>query len=128
MDQNLAERPMTEDMLPEDDEAPDAVPVPGSLVPHLNETAVLLDIDGTLLDLAPSRAKSGCRPVWQKPCAACTSGPTARWRWSAGVRSMISILFLRRISFPAIGAWCGDADRGRQRGSRSPCAADGQGV
>jgi len=62
MDQNLAEQPMMEDMLPEDDEAPDAVPVPGSLMPHLSETAVLLDIDGTLLDLAPTP-----REVWVPP-------------------------------------------------------------
>ena len=62
MDQNLAELPMTEELLPDDDEAPDAVPVPSSLVPHLSETAVLLDIDGTLLDLAPTP-----REVWVPP-------------------------------------------------------------
>src|SRR5215207_7426547 len=62
MDQNVAELPMTDELLPEDDEAPDAVPVPSSLVPHLSETAVLLDIDGTLLDLAPTP-----REVWVPP-------------------------------------------------------------
>jgi trehalose 6-phosphate phosphatase len=62
MDQNLAELPMIQDMSPEDDEAPDAVPVPSSLVPHLSETAVLLDIDGTLLELAPTP-----REVWVPP-------------------------------------------------------------
>jgi trehalose 6-phosphate phosphatase len=62
MDQNLAELPMTQDMSPEDDEAPEAVPVPSSLVPHLSETAVLLDIDGTLLELAPTP-----REVWVPP-------------------------------------------------------------
>jgi trehalose 6-phosphate phosphatase len=62
MDQNLAELPMKDDLLPDDDEAPDAVPVPSSLVPHLSETAVLLDIDGTLLDLAPTP-----REVWVPP-------------------------------------------------------------
>jgi trehalose 6-phosphate phosphatase len=36
------------------DEAPEAVPVPRLLVPHLSETAVLLDIDGTLLELKPT--------------------------------------------------------------------------
>src|SRR3954464_3909749 len=45
-----------------DDEAPDAVPVPHALVPHLNETAILLDIDGTLLDLLPTP-----REVWVPP-------------------------------------------------------------
>src|SRR6201991_1562399 len=62
MDQELAEQPMTEELLPDDDEAPDAVPVPSALVPHLSETAVLLDIDGTLLDLAPTP-----REVWVPP-------------------------------------------------------------
>ena len=62
MDQNVAELPMTDELLPDDDEAPDAVPVPSSLVPHLSETAVLLDIDGTLLDLAPTP-----REVWVPP-------------------------------------------------------------
>src|SRR5437588_12749040 len=46
----------------EDEELPDAVPVPGALVPHLSETAVLLDIDGTLLDFAPTP-----REVWVPP-------------------------------------------------------------
>src|SRR5437879_5427947 len=45
-----------------DDEAPDAVPVPHALVPHLNETAILLDIDGTLLELMPTP-----REVWVPP-------------------------------------------------------------
>ena len=36
------------------DGAAEAVPVPRQLVPHLSETAVLLDIDGTLLDLMPT--------------------------------------------------------------------------
>src|ERR1700730_13683148 len=54
--------PMDEDFAPDDDSTPDAVPVPSSLVPHLSETAVLLDIDGTLLDLAPTP-----REVWVPP-------------------------------------------------------------
>jgi trehalose 6-phosphate phosphatase len=62
MDEELAEQPMTDELIPDDDEAPDAVPVPSSLVPHLTETAVLLDIDGTLLDLAPTP-----REVWVPP-------------------------------------------------------------
>jgi trehalose 6-phosphate phosphatase len=39
---------------PPGDEAMDAVPVPHLLVPHLSETAILLDIDGTLLELKPT--------------------------------------------------------------------------
>jgi trehalose 6-phosphate phosphatase len=49
-------------MLQQDEDWPDAVPVPHLLVPHLNETAILLDIDGTLLDLAPTP-----REVWVPP-------------------------------------------------------------
>ena len=48
--------------LPQEDETPETVPVPRSLVGHLNETAVLLDIDGTLLDFAPTP-----REVWVPP-------------------------------------------------------------
>jgi len=40
----------------------EAVPVPHLLVPHLGEIALLLDIDGTLLDLMPTP-----REVWVPP-------------------------------------------------------------
>ena len=49
-------------MMPDGDEAPDAVPVPHALVPHLDEIAILLDIDGTLLELMPTP-----REVWVPP-------------------------------------------------------------
>src|SRR6201986_29854 len=62
MNQDLAEMPLREDQSPQGEEAPDAVPVPHAMVPHLSETAVLLDIDGTLLDLAPTP-----REVWVPP-------------------------------------------------------------
>jgi trehalose 6-phosphate phosphatase len=65
MNEELAEMPL-DDMSPEDltplQEKPDAVPVPHLLVPHLNHTAILLDIDGTLLDLMPTP-----RQVWVPP-------------------------------------------------------------
>jgi trehalose 6-phosphate phosphatase len=65
MNQELAEMPL-DDVSPEDliplQEKPDAVPVPHLLVPHLKETAILLDIDGTLLDLMPTP-----REVWVPP-------------------------------------------------------------
>ena len=32
------------------------------LVPDWRKCAILLDIDGTILDLAPSPSRSGCRP------------------------------------------------------------------
>src|SRR5215510_13402849 len=60
-DQELAEMP-PEEMAPEDEETPETVPVPSSLVAHLRETAILLDIDGTLLDLMPTP-----REVWVPP-------------------------------------------------------------
>jgi trehalose 6-phosphate phosphatase len=59
IDQDLAEAPLQEDSPPDEEAAPDAVPVPRALVPHLNECAILLDIDGTLLDFAPTP-----REVW----------------------------------------------------------------
>src|ERR1700730_9829418 len=62
MNDDLAEMPLQDDVSPEDDDAPDAVPVPRSIVPHLDETAILLDIDGTLLDLMPTP-----RQVWVPP-------------------------------------------------------------
>src|SRR3954454_23684480 len=58
MTQDVMDMPLQQ----EDDELPDAVPVPGALVPHLSECALLLDIDGTLLDFAPTP-----REVWVPP-------------------------------------------------------------
>src|ERR1700736_664261 len=62
MNEDLFEMPMDEEFAPNDEATPDVVPVPAALVPHLSETAVLLDIDGTLLDLAPTP-----REVWVPP-------------------------------------------------------------
>src|SRR4051794_10385906 len=66
MNEDLLEMPLEENMAEEDivldDDAPETVPVPRSLIPHLSETAVLLDIDGTLLDLMPTP-----REVWVPP-------------------------------------------------------------
>src|SRR5882757_2836489 len=60
MDQELARMRSTENA--QQDEVPEAVPVPHLLVPHLGETAILLDIDGTLLELMPTP-----REVWVPP-------------------------------------------------------------
>ncbi|OKO72030.1 trehalose phosphatase [Bradyrhizobium sp. NAS96.2] len=59
----LAEMPL------DDDITPDATTgsAPASLIPPLDRTAVLLDIDGTLLDLAPTP-----REVWVPPELATT--------------------------------------------------------
>src|SRR4026207_421919 len=62
MNEDLLEMPMEEDIVREDDAPPETVPVPSSLVPHLSETAILLDVDGTLLDLMPTP-----REVWRPP-------------------------------------------------------------
>jgi trehalose 6-phosphate phosphatase len=61
MKQGLAKMPLEEEIA-DDEGAPETVPVPRSLVPHLSESAILLDIDGTLLDLAPTP-----REVWVPP-------------------------------------------------------------
>ena len=61
MNQELAEMAM-EDDIADDEGAPEVVPVPRSVLPQLSEIALLLDIDGTLLDLAPTP-----REVWVPP-------------------------------------------------------------
>ncbi len=60
MDQDLADMPQED--LSEEEASPDAVPVPRSLVPQLDHCAILLDIDGTLLDFAPTP-----REIWVPP-------------------------------------------------------------
>ncbi|MBR0794246.1 trehalose-phosphatase [Bradyrhizobium jicamae] len=60
MKQDLAEMP--DDEMTPDGATPDSAAVPASLIPHLSRAAVLLDIDGTLLDFAPTP-----REVWVPP-------------------------------------------------------------
>jgi len=62
IDQDLADLPRQEDMSSDDEGPPEAVPAPRALLPHLEQSAILLDIDGTLLDLAPTP-----REVWVPP-------------------------------------------------------------
>src|SRR2546423_4838172 len=62
MTEDLVEMPLEDDIAREDEAVPETVPVPSSLVPHLSETAILLDVDGTLLDLMPAP-----REVWVPP-------------------------------------------------------------
>src|SRR5277367_3822885 len=103
MTQDLAEMPVAEDLVPEQDEAPDAVPVPHLLAPHLSEVAILLDIDGTLLELMPTP-----REVWVPPglsntlnrLLARTSGALAL----VSGRSLNDIdLIFAPAEFPAVG-------------------------
>jgi trehalose 6-phosphate phosphatase len=102
MDQELAAMPL-EDVTPEEEETLDSVPVPGSLVPHLSETAVLLDIDGTLLDLMPTP-----REVWVPPGLAKTL--SRLYRRTGGALALVSGRSLNDIDlifapdqFPAVG-------------------------
>jgi trehalose 6-phosphate phosphatase len=102
MDQDLAEKPMDK-LLPEDEETEETVPVPRSLVPHLAETAILLDIDGTLLDLMPTP-----REVWVPPGLVTTlNGLSKR---TGGALALVSGRSLNDIDlifapdqFPAVG-------------------------
>jgi trehalose 6-phosphate phosphatase len=103
MNQDLAEMPTKQDRSSGEEASPDAVPVPRSLVPHLSETALLLDIDGTLLDLAPTP-----REVWVPPGLAKTlDGLLAR---TSGALALVSGRSLNDIDlifapdqFPAVG-------------------------
>src|SRR5437016_3117466 len=87
----------------QDNDLPDSVPVPGSLVPHFDECALLLDIDGTLLDLAPTP-----REVWVPPDLA-KSLPRLLARTSGALalvsgRSVNDIdLIFAPMQFPAVG-------------------------
>src|SRR3954452_5436203 len=103
MDQNLAEMPLKEAMSREDDDTPDTVPVPRSLIPHLSQTAILLDIDGTLLDLAPTP-----REVWVPPGLAKTLNRL--YQRTSGALALVSGRSLNQIDlilppeqFPVVG-------------------------
>ncbi|MGE5157793.1 MAG: trehalose-phosphatase [Gemmatimonas sp.] len=101
MMQNRAET--RNDLSAREEDGPDQLPVPHSLVPHLNETAILLDIDGTLLDLMPTP-----REVWVPPGLAKTlNGLMQR---TTGALALVSGRSLNDIDlifapdqFPAVG-------------------------
>src|SRR3954447_2978087 len=102
MNQELAEMAI-EDDIADDEGAPEVVPVPRSLVPHLSETSVLLDIDGTLLDFAPTP-----REVWVPPGLAKTLHRLHQRTNGAlalvSGRSLNDIdLIFARDQFPAVG-------------------------
>jgi trehalose 6-phosphate phosphatase len=99
MTQDVMDMPPQQD----DDEPPEAVPVPGALVPHLSECALLLDIDGTLLDFAPTP-----REVWVPPGLAKTLNRLLDR--TAGALALVSGRSLNDIDlifapaeFPAVG-------------------------
>lgn len=95
---------MTLDQLPpEQEEAPDSVPVPHALVPHLSDTAILLDIDGTLLELMPTP-----REVWVPPGLSRTLSRLLRR--TSGALALVSGRSINDIDlifapdqFPAVG-------------------------
>src|SRR3954470_15877459 len=100
MTQDVMDMPPQEQV---DDELPDSVPVPGALVPHLSECALLLDIDGTLLDLAPTP-----REVWVPPGLAKTMNRLLER--TSGALALVSGRSLNDIDlifapaeFPAVG-------------------------
>jgi len=102
MIENQAEMPLR-DKSPEHGDMPDQLPVPHALVPHLQETAILLDIDGTLLDLMPTP-----REVWVPPGLAMTlNGLVAATSGALALVSGRSLNDIDRIfapdRFPAIG-------------------------
>jgi trehalose 6-phosphate phosphatase len=62
MKEDVAEVALRDDFPPPQQPSPDLVPAVSELARRLNECAILLDIDGTLLDLAPTP-----REVWVPP-------------------------------------------------------------
>jgi trehalose 6-phosphate phosphatase len=101
--EDRAEMPLRNESAPGVGVATDAVPAPRTLVPHLDDTAILLDIDGTLLELMPTP-----REVWVPPGLAETlTGLLAR---TSGALALVSGRSLNDIDlifapeqFPAIG-------------------------
>jgi trehalose 6-phosphate phosphatase len=85
------------------EEPPETIPVPRALIPHFDECALLLDIDGTLLDFAPTP-----REVWVPPELAKTL-PRLLTRTSGALalvsgRSVNDIdLIFAPMQFPAVG-------------------------
>src|SRR4030081_2683428 len=99
MTQDVLEMPPQE----QEEELPDSVPVPGALIPHLGECALLLDIDGTLLDFAPTP-----REVWVPPGLAKTMNRLLER--TSGALALVSGRSLNDIDlifapaeFPAVG-------------------------
>src|SRR5579871_833503 len=103
MDQDLTGMRSKDEMSQQRGESLEAVPVPHLLAPHLAEIAILLDIDGTLLDLMPTP-----REVWVPPGLSKTlNGLLER---TSGALALVSGRSLNDIDlifapeqFPAVG-------------------------
>ena len=102
IDQDLADVPSQEDM-PSEQTSPGIGPGSRALLPPLDQAALLLDIDGTLLDLAPTP-----REVWVPPDLA---NPLGRLLTrTSGALALVSGRSLNDIDlifapeqFPAVG-------------------------
>jgi trehalose 6-phosphate phosphatase len=103
MDQDLTGMRSKQKESEQRDESLEAVPVPHLLAPLLSKTAILLDIDGTLLDLMPTP-----REVWVPPGLSRTlNGLLER---TSGAMALVSGRSLNDIDlifapeqFPAVG-------------------------
>ena len=103
LDRDLAEAPLQQDGPLPVKKSPNTVLAPNELARRLDECAILLDIDGTLLDLAPTP-----REVWVPPGLATTlSGLLIR---TSGALALVSGRSLNDIDlifapeqFPAVG-------------------------
>ena len=103
LDKDLAEAPLQQDGPSPMKKPPKTVLAPGELARRLDECAILLDIDGTLLDLAPTP-----REVWVPPGLARTlNGLLMR---TSGALALVSGRSLNDIDlifapeqFPAVG-------------------------
>ena len=61
-----------------------------SVIPNLQECAILLDVDGTIVDLAPTPQRFGFRPHCGVFFLSCSNAPTAPSLLSAAARSATS--------------------------------------
>ena len=103
MNQNLVEVPLQEDGTSPEKKLPNAISTSSDFARRLDECAILLDIDGTLLDLAPTP-----REVWVPPGLARTLNGLLEK--TAGALALVSGRSLNDIDlifapeqFPAVG-------------------------
>src|SRR5881398_2211730 len=102
-DLDVAEMPLPKDVASAAKASPAKAPAPGELGRHLDQSAILLDIDGTLLDLAPTP-----REVWVPPDLATTLNRLLEK--TSGALALVSGRSLNDIDlifapelFPAVG-------------------------
>src|ERR1700732_888197 len=103
MNQNLVEVPLQEDGTSPEKKPPNAISTSSDFARRLDECAILLDIDGTLLDLAPTP-----REVWVPPGLARTLN--GLFERTGGALALVSGRSLNDIDlifapeqFPAVG-------------------------